>query len=66
MGSDTNKETFDFSIETTENIKYLKVSPNKKLLLVGYGSKNIKLFNLETKSFVADVEGCTFGRISKI
>ena len=52
----------DFSFETDADLSYLKVSPDKKILAVGYGSNNIRLFNLETNSMVGDIEGCTYSK----
>lgn len=65
MGSEKSlehREPCSFSFETDHDISFMKVSPNQKLLLVGYGSSNIRLYNLETNTFLSDFEGCTYSK----
>jgi hypothetical protein len=53
MGADANKEENwthpDFSFETDHDVSFIKLAPNKQILAVGYGSNNIRLFNLADK-----------------
>jgi hypothetical protein len=54
----------DYSFETANDICYMKVSPDKTMIAIGYGRENIRLFNLETMSMIGDFEGCAYSRIA--
>jgi len=55
-------EPNNFSFETDHDISFIKESPNKKMLLVGWGSNNIRLFDLASHTYIADFEGCTYSK----
>jgi len=50
MGNKNNKELHQpsFSIEMPETVNGYYVSPNRKFVLIGYGSQNIRIYDLET------------------
>ena len=53
-----------FSIETPDMVSGFFVSPNKKFVLIGYGSENIRIYDLDTQTMIMDFEGCCFSKIT--
>lgn len=68
MGNSSNpiKEAVaaDYSYETEYDVSYIKVSPNKKFLAVGWGSNNIRIWDLQSNSVLGNLEGCTYSKAS--
>jgi WD40 repeat protein len=64
MGSDANPEKewtpADHAFITDKDISGIKASPNNKLLAVGFGKENIRIFDVEQMTCVGDVEGCCY------
>ena len=53
MGANANKEEDwvapDFSLETNEDVSYIKISPNREVMAIGYGAKHIRVYNIASK-----------------
>ena len=66
MGANANKEEDwvhpDFSFECSEDVSFIKLTPNREIVAVGYGSHNIRLFNLANKQMLTNIEGCCYSK----
>jgi WD40 repeat protein len=70
MGNDANPEKewtpADHSFSCDKDISFMKASPNDKFLAVGYGSEKIRIFDVESNTFVMEIEGCCFSRRDQV
>jgi WD40 repeat protein len=70
MGNEANPEKewapADHSFSTDDDIAYLKPSPNDKYLAVGFGKEKIRVFDVESNTFVMDMEGCCASRRDQV
>lgn len=53
-----------FSIETPDTVTGMFLSPNKKVLAIGYDTKNIRIYDLQAQAIIKDIEGCCFSQMT--
>lgn len=68
MGSTSSQEIFhppSFTIDCSDdNVTGVFLSPNKRLLAIGHGKENIRIYDVESQEEKKNIEGCCFSSLT--